>query len=84
VTTQAHIEYWPPVTTTAETAALRWLAGYRHGTVNKPLLAEYYLLAGGTNPEAAAGRMWRRLVGKLLLDADARALTPAGIEAANR
>lgn len=76
MTSLAHIEYWPPEPSRAELAAVRWLTGYRHGTVNRAALAGYY--AGNAQ---AAGRMWRALVAKLLVDPERRALTPAALNA---
>jgi len=85
MTTQARIEYWPAEATAAEQAALRWLKGYRHGTVTRAALTAYYEHHGaGFAAAAAAGRMWRKLVGKLFVDPERQALTPVGIERAGR
>jgi hypothetical protein len=67
----------------AELAALRWLSGYRHGTVTPHALSVYYREHGTARSHAqAAGRMWRKLVAKLLIDPERCALTPAAMKAA--
>lgn len=83
MSTEASITYFPEhEPTVAELAALKWLTGYRHGTVDKRALIDYYEHCGVKPGAAAGGRMWRRLCGKRFVDHEAGALTAAGIKAA--